>query len=274
MKRARPPKTTTRASARRGEPERERAPRAAADAAWLYGMHTISAWLDARPARFRVLYRDERASEAVRALAARAERLGIPVRAETAEAIAARAGAKRHQGIAAEASAFPYAAFEEVLARAPNLIAVVDQLQDPHNLGAIVRSAEAAGAGGLLLPRDNCVGVTAVVEATSAGMSAWLPIARVTNLARALTQLKQAGYWIAGLSMDASDDLFRFTPPERVALLIGGESGIRPLVLRQLDFCLRIPMQGHAESLNASVAAALGLFTLRTQMAAAAEGCS
>jgi len=232
---------------------------------WIFGLHAVRAWLDAQPHRLQLVYVETPASEAVRTIGERARALGIAVQALSGEAITARAVGRRHQGVVAECFSFPYVDPKILLERRPQLLVVVDQLNDPHNLGAIIRSAEAAGAGGLISPKDNCVGVTATVEAASAGASAWLPVCRVTNVARTLAELKECGYWTAGLSAHGAQDVFGFEPPERVALLVGGETGIRPLVARQLDFELRIPMHGHTESLNASVAAALGMFALRRQ---------
>lgn len=239
---------------------------------WIYGLHPIEAWVEADPSRIIALYRDASATGAVISVAERAAAHGVPVHRVAAETIDARAGAKRHQGLAAEVRTFPYAEFDAALAATPDLVAVVDQIQDPHNLGAIARSAEAAGAGALILPRDHSAPVTAVVEAAAAGATAWLPICRVTNLVRALSDLKESGYWVIGLAAGGERDLFTFEPPERIALLVGGESGVRPLVARQVDFTLRIPMSGHSESLNASVAAGIGLFTLRRRLSGPSDG--
>lgn len=243
-----------------GRAPRERGSADAADR--IYGQHTVAAWIEAQPARLRTLFFDADGGDPVRRIVARARAAGVAVQALPGDAIAERAGGRRHQGLVADCSPFPYAEVEAVLAPRPRLLVVVDQLHDPHNLGAILRSAEAVGAGGLIAPKDNCVGVTAVAEAAAAGTSAWLPVARVTNLARALTRLKEAGYWIVGLSAAAGSDIFAFDAPEHVALLVGGEAGLRPLVARQVDFELAIPMRGHAESLNASVAAAVALYAL------------
>lgn len=233
---------------------------------WIYGMHPIEAWVEADPKRIIALYRDASAPESVVAVAERAAARGVPVHRVPAETIDARAGAKRHQGLAAEVRTFPYVEFDAALDPSPDLVVVLDQIQDPHNLGAIARSAEAAGAGALILPRDHGAPVTAVVEAASAGATAWLPVCRVTNLVRALSDLKERGYWVVGLAAEGDQELFAFEPPERIALLVGGESGVRPLVARQVDFSLRIQMFGHSESLNASVAAGIGLFTLRRRL--------
>lgn len=228
----------------------------------IYGNHAVAAWIESRPQRIRTLYFDAQAGDPARRLVAQARASGVAVQSASPDDIAERAASKRHQGLVAECAPFPYVEIEDLIANRPQLVVVVDQLHDPHNLGAILRSAEGVGAGGLVAPKDNCVGVTAVAEASSAGASAWQPVARVTNLARALTQLKDAGFWIAGLSAGAAQDIFTFDPPEQVALLVGGEAGIRPLVARQVDFELAIPMRGHTESLNASVAAAVALYAL------------
>ena len=238
-----------------------------ADGDRIYGTHAIEAWIEARPERIRMLFFDSQGGEATRRSVARARAAGVAVQPATSDDIAERAASKRHQGLVAECSPFPYVEIEDVIAAQPQLVVVVDQLQDPHNLGAILRSAEAVGAGGLVTPKDHCVGVTAVAEAASAGASAWLPVARVINVARALTQLKDGGYWIVGLAANAAEDVFAFKPPERVVLLVGGESGIRPLVAKQVDFELSIPMRGHTESLNASVAAAVGMYALALGLA-------
>lgn len=273
MPRRRRPEPGPRRERLRDVPKRRPHPAAqGVDAALIYGIHSVRAWLEARPSRLRVMLCEADASADVRDLAELARTQGIAVRVVAAESIEARLGARRHQGVVAEVAPFPYVELDALVAAAPPLLVVADQLQDPHNLGAIARSAEAAGAGGLVLPRDHCVGVTAAAEAASAGAMAWLPVARVTNLVRALAQLKQGGYWIAGLSARASDDVFDFDPPHKVVLLVGGESGIRPLVARQLDFELRIPMSGRSESLNASVAAALGLFILGRRLGLPSAG--
>lgn len=228
----------------------------------LFGYHAIEAWLASRPDRVRVLRFDARSGERTRELVDQARAAGIATHPSDGDDLSQRCGGRRHQGVVAECSAFPYEEIETLIDARPPLLVAVDQLNDPHNLGAIVRSAEAAGAGGLLMPRDNCVAVTATAEVASAGGTAWLPICRVTNLVRSLSDLKEAGYWVAGLSARASQTIYDFAPPEQVVLLVGGEDGVRPLVERQIDYPLAIPMQGHAESLNASVAAAVALFEL------------
>lgn len=178
------------------------------------------------------------------------------------ETLTRLAGTPRHQGIVATAAPFPYAELEGVVEPPPRLLLLADQIQDPHNLGAMVRTAEAVGAGAVLIPKDSSVGVTATVEVAAAGAAALVPICRVTNAARALQQLKSSGYWTVGLMARRGVDLYQFDPPERVVVVVGGETGIRPLVAKQCDFAVAIPMRGRVESLNASVATAVVLYEL------------
>src|ERR1041385_6373169 len=126
---------------------------------------------------------------------------------------------------------------------------------------ALLRSAEATGVGAVVIAKDRSVGVTAVVAKAAAGATASLPIARVVNLARAMEELKQAGYWIVGLTGDVPQSVFDFRFPEHCALVVGAEgSGLRPLTRKTCDHLISIPMLGHVESLNVSVAGAVALY--------------
>jgi 23S rRNA (guanosine2251-2'-O)-methyltransferase len=142
-------------------------------------------------------------------------------------------------------------------------VLVADHLQDPQNLGAIIRSAEAAGAGTIIIPEDRATPVSPVVELASAGATAWLPVIRCVNLSRAVERLKRAGYWTVMLGTHGGQSLFDFVPPRKLALVIGGETGVSPLLRKSADFTVSIPMSGKSESLNASAAAAVALFEVR-----------
>lgn len=185
---------------------------------------------------------------------------GVRLQPSDEPTLTALAGSARHQGIVAIAQPFPYVELEQMTAGVPRLLIVADQVQDPHNLGALLRTAEAVGAGGVILPKDGAVTITAAVEAAAAGAAAVVPVCRVTNTARTLQMLKKVGYWSVGLIPKGGANLYEAELPEQVVVVVGGEAGMRPLVARQCDFAVSIPMLGRIEALNASVAAAVVLY--------------
>lgn len=169
-----------------------------------------------------------------------------------------------HQGVVAETPGFGYAPLERLLGPDCPSALVLDGVQDPRNLGAILRTARAMGVGGVVLGRDRSVGVTPVVVAASAGGVFGLAIARVTNLVRAMEALKDAGFWLVGLVPRGGTDLRDLAPPSRPALVAGGEGeGLRTLVQRTCDFAVSIPMAPGVESLNVGVAVGIALFEIR-----------
>ena len=176
-----------------------------------------------------------------------------------------------HQGIIAMAAAHEYVGLDEILEGAaasgrPPLLVLCDEISDPHNLGAIIRSAEAAGAHGVVIPKRRNAGLTSVVEKASAGALEHIPIARVSNLTAAIKELKKAGLWIFGTGLyESSVNLYDSDLKGPCGIVIGSEGeGLSRLVREECDFLLRIPMLGKIESLNASAAAAVVLFeTLR-----------
>jgi 23S rRNA (guanosine2251-2'-O)-methyltransferase len=173
------------------------------------------------------------------------------------------AGTPHHQGAAALTRSFPHVGIEELLAGDPASVLVLDGVQDPRNLGAILRTARASGVGGVVLPRDRSVGVTPAVVSASAGLVFGLRIARVTNLVRAMEALREAGLWTVGLAPRDGTPLYAFAPPPRIALVAGGEGdGLRALVRRTCDFTISLPMAAGVESLNVGVAVAVALYEL------------
>src|SRR5437016_3616677 len=202
-------------------------------------------------------------------LSAAAYARGGRVEAADRPALDRLAGSPHHQGAVAVAPPFAYAPLERLLApRCPSAL-VLDGLQDPRNLGAILRTARALGVGGVVLPRDRSVGVTPVVAAASAGLLFGLPIAQVPNLVRAMEALKAAGFWLVGLAPRDGTPIDRFEPPSRPALVAGGEGeGLRALVGRSCDFSVTIPMVAGVESLNVSVAVGVALHALVGRRAA------
>ena len=231
----------------------------------IYGIHAVREALEAGEALRLVRVAIDRTKDApLRALLALAKEQNVPVRFER-RAFFERLPFKSHQGVVAIAPPFPYVTLDEIIRRRPagsRLIVLLDHLTDPHNVGAIVRTAEAAGAAGLVLPSRRSAGINATVRKAAAGAAAHLPIARVSNLADAIRVLKKAGIWVVGA--DASPEaaeLWEADLDRDLALVIGAEgSGLSPLIKRECDYLIRIPMRGRVASLNASVAAAVLLY--------------
>jgi 23S rRNA (guanosine2251-2'-O)-methyltransferase len=179
-----------------------------------------------------------------------------------------RAGTRDHQGVVARVTPFRYAdAYELATAEKP-LLAVLDQVTDPHNLGAVCRSADGAGATGVIVPAHGSAVVTAAVARASAGAIEHLPIAVVTNLARFLEEVKGPDLWVYGAAGEGDKSMWDADLSGGTALVFGAEGkGIRPLVRRSCDVLVSIPLAGAVESLNVSVAAALLLYEARRQRA-------
>ncbi len=166
----------------------------------------------------------------------------------------------KHQGAVAIAAAYAYAEVDDILKAArdknePPFIIILDGIEDPHNLGAIIRTANQAGAHGVIIPKRHAAGLTAVVAKTSAGALNYTPVAKVTNLARTIDELKEAGLWFACADMDG-ELMYDCNLTGAIGLVIGSEgSGAGKLVKEKCDFTVKIPMFGQVDSLNASVAA-------------------
>jgi 23S rRNA (guanosine2251-2'-O)-methyltransferase len=194
-----------------------------------------------------------------------ARRASVQVRFEPRAALDRLAGSSAHQGVVALGAAKPYADLDQ--AARSELVVVLDGVEDPHNLGAIIRTAHAAGAGSIIVPERRAAGVTDVVAKAAAGALEHLPVARVTNVNRALEDLKKRGFWIYGLDQRGTEtyDQVKFATP--TALVFGGEgSGLHELVRRHCDVLVRIPMAGAISSLNVSVAAGVVLFEWKRRL--------
>lgn len=171
-----------------------------------------------------------------------------------------------HQGVIALAAAHEYASLDDIFALAeqrgePPLIVLCDELSDPHNLGAIIRTAECAGAHGVVIPKRRSVSLTAAAAKAAAGALEYMPVARVTNLTAAMEELKQRGVWIYGTAADADETLYDADLAGPCAIVIGSEgSGMSRLVAERCDRKISIPMKGRISSLNASAAAAILLY--------------
>ena len=172
----------------------------------------------------------------------------------------------KHQGVIAQAAAYRYAEVEDMLKLAeekgePPFLFILDGIEDPHNLGAILRTAECAGAHGVIIPKRRSVGLTAVVGKASAGAVEYMPVARVANLTAAIRELKQRGVWIFGTAADGAVPLYSADLKGPAAIVIGNEGvGMSRIVADSCDFKVSIPMKGRISSLNASAAAAILLY--------------
>lgn len=173
-------------------------------------------------------------------------------------------GGEKHQGLVLSVASFEYADFDQLLDKldqeeAP-LLLMLDNIEDPHNLGSILRSADATGVSGVIIPKRRSSGLTSVVAKTSTGAIDHVPVARVNNLVQTSQALKDRGYWIFGTAMEG-DDYRKWNANGKTVLVIGNEGkGISPLLLKQMDQTLTIPMIGHVQSLNASVATGVLLY--------------
>ncbi len=171
-----------------------------------------------------------------------------------------------HQGVIASVAAHDYATVEDMLSLAERrgenpLLILCDELSDPHNLGAILRTAECAGAHGVIIPKRRSVGLTAVVSKTSAGALEYMPVAKVANIANTISELKERGIWVFGTAAEGSTSLYGADLKGPTAIVIGNEGvGMSRLVAERCDFMVSIPMKGNISSLNASAAAAVLLY--------------
>ncbi len=210
------------------------------------------------------------AEGSVRKIAGMAGDRGVRVQYVNRSALDRMAGGMAHQGVVAVVSDFRYASVEDILDRAaargedPFLI-ILDGIEDPHNLGAVIRTADAAGAHGVIIPVNRAAAVTAVAEKSAAGAAAYVPVARVTNIARTVDELKKRNIWTAAVDMDG-DTYWNASLTGPVAIVIGSEGrGISRLVKEKCDFCVSVPMRGGVNSLNASNAAALLMYEIVRQ---------
>lgn len=191
-----------------------------------------------------------------------AKERGIRVVAKEEKEMSRLVGGEVFQGFVAKTRIPRTYSLQELIDNAKrkpkSLIAILDGIEDPHNFGAIIRSADGLGIDGIIIKSVGGVGFTPAVAKTSTGALFYVPIAVVTNLHRAAVRLKEEGFWIIGTADSAEQDCFSFKPPEHSAVIIGSEGkGVSRLLLSDADYSLRIPMQGHVSCLNASVAASI-----------------
>jgi len=238
----------------------------------LTGLHAVRQALEAGRALSHVLLARGRRGERVEELVRLAHGKGVPVRFEDRAQLDRLAGSPQHQGVIALAAAQPAAVLDDLLRRATQdasqkgFLVLLDGVEDPRNLGAIVRTALAAGAHGLVLPERRAAGLSDVVARASAGALAHLPVARVTNLVRAMEEMKQAGYWLVGLDERAETPYISADLSLPVGIVLGGEGrGLHELTRKRCDLLVSLPASGPVRSLNVSVAAGIVLFEVVRQ---------
>lgn len=203
-----------------------------------------------------------------------AEERGVAVHRREKIDLTKICASSHHQGIALEVESFRFADLNNLLEFAaqsgtPGFMLVLDGILDPHNLGALIRSAACSGVTAVVIPKDRACGVTAAVEKASAGAVETIPVVQVTNIAQTLEVLKKSGYWVYGLAGEASTSLFDTKFSGSIAIVIGGEGeGVRPLVLKQCDVLISIPQYGGVGSLNASVAGGIAMFEVARKLRA------
>jgi len=191
----------------------------------------------------------------------------VPVRFESRDTLDRAAAGGVHQGVVAFGVAQAYADFDAIAAKA-RLLVVLDGVEDPHNLGAIVRTAHAAGADAVVIPERRAVGLTETAAKAAAGALAYLPVVRVTNITKSLESLKSKGFWIYGLDERGTQTYDQLEFAEKSVIVLGGEGhGLHDLVAKHCDILARIPMAGAIASLNVSVAAGVVLFEWRKRCA-------
>jgi 23S rRNA (guanosine2251-2'-O)-methyltransferase len=227
---------------------------------WVFGINAVARRLAVRPASIRDLRLLPGEQGRRAALRRTAQTAGVPIRECDGEELKRLTGSDTHQGIAALVGAFHYAELNSVLSDDPGPVLILDQVQDPHNFGALLRTAAAAGMAAVVIPRHGAAGVTGAVEKVAAGAVNDVPICQVPNLHRTLLDLRDLGYWSIALAPGGGASLFELDLPARPALVLGGETGLRSLVLETCDLRASIPQREAVESLNASVAGAVAMY--------------
>jgi 23S rRNA (guanosine2251-2'-O)-methyltransferase len=236
----------------------------------LYGINPVREALRGNRKAFELFVQTSGTDHRIAKLTALAEEQGIPVHRRERKDLERLADNPHHQGVVLRVAPFVYTDLDDFLtARSADdalLLVVLDGIQDPQNLGALIRTAACAGVQGVVIPKDRACGITPVVEKASAGAVETVPVMQVTNLVQALERFKQAGCWVFGLAGESGKTIYQQDYAGNLVLVIGSEGeGIRPLVRKHCDGLLAIPQYGGVSSLNASVAGGIVLFEAARQ---------
>jgi 23S rRNA (guanosine2251-2'-O)-methyltransferase len=233
---------------------------------YLYGIHAVTRRLTRSPAECVELLCLDQPNSRLRELAEMASAAGVVVQRESRARLTEICGSDKHQGCVLRTSeSLPAMDFRQCLERidADSLLLVLDGVQDPHNLGACLRTADACGVDAVIIPRDRAVKVNPTVRKVAAGGAESVAVIEVTNISRCLKELKQAGVWIYGTADTAGTSLYQHDFKGPVALVMGAEgSGLRRLTMESCDYLVSLPMRGQVESLNVSVATGVCLYEI------------
>ena len=233
---------------------------------FLYGRHPVLESLKARRRKFYrlILAEGTKDSPPINEIVSLAGRLGLYPIFMPKDRLDSAVPDGSHQGVLLEASPYPYASLDEILQGEQGVVLALDLLQDPQNVGSLLRTAEATGVKGVIIQERNAVGITPAVVKASAGAVEYLKIVQVPNINRTLEKLKEEGFWVAGLeAIPQAQDLWETAPPFPIVLVVGSEGkGLRPSVREKCDLFLKLPMEGKVSSLNAAVAGSIALYWL------------
>jgi 23S rRNA (guanosine2251-2'-O)-methyltransferase len=238
---------------------------------WIAGKHPVMEALRSGREINKIWIAEQAQKNAMAQVVAEAKKAGIVVQFVDKRKLDQMAEGAVHQGIVAQAAAHRYYEVDELLERAREsgeapFFLLLDEIEDPHNLGSILRTAECTGVHGVIIPKRRSAALNATVSKTSAGAVEYVPVARVTNLAQTIDKLKEAGVWIAGADVAAEQDVYKTNLDLPLAVVIGNESkGIGRLIREKCDFLLKLPMNGRLNSLNASVAAGVLMYEVVRQ---------
>lgn len=239
----------------------------------IYGIHPVQEALKSNLPFQKIFIGTQNPSSLLQTILSLARKKNIPLVLATRESLDKMTGGRVHQNIVATLHEIPYAGMDEILSRwrregSKALFLILDGIQDPQNLGSLIRTALGCGAHGVIIPKDRAVGITPVVIKASAGAVAHLPVVRVVNIAMTIENLKEEGIWVYGASGEATDLIYHLDLNVDLALVIGTEGkGIRPLVKRKCDRLFSIPMKGPVSSFNASVSGGIILYEVMRQRA-------
>jgi len=233
----------------------------------IYGVHPVFEGLKANRRKFHEIYIAEgKTNQRVDPIAHLAAESGIPVTYVHRQKLQALSGLDTHQGVAAAVSPYPVFGFSDLISHAaknphPRFLLLIDNIQDPHNLGALIRTALCANMTGVVIPKDRSAEPSPTVSKASAGALEHIRLATVVNMVKAIDELKKNQVWVVGLDKDGDRSIYENDFTGDIALVVGGEeNGIRPLVKKNCDFLSFIPQHGPVNSLNASVAGAIAMY--------------